>query len=142
VVLERGRIVFDEGESPHSIYVVVCGEVVLYKVDASWRASSRAERAAAAEARDPAAVFGANRELMQRARFGSMIGELNYTLQQPRLFAAVTERDAVMFQLTRERLQDVEAREPHLAVGLFKVIGRSLAMTLVNLQSLSEQFDA
>ena len=141
-VLPRNSVVFDDGDVPDRMFVVVSGEVVLYKVDAAWHSLSREERAAVRET-DPSQVFGPGREIMQRARFGSMFGDLAFVLQQRRTFGAIVERrDAVLFALSRQRLAEMEASEPRLAVGLLKVVGRSLGMTLVNLQAFHESFEA
>lgn len=67
-----------------------------------------------------------------------MVGDLNFTLQQKRVFGAVVAEDACLFVLTREKLKMMEDKEPNLAVGLFKVIARSLAITLINLEAFME----
>ena len=70
-----------------------------------------------------------------------MFGDLNFTLQQRRQFGAIAERDACVFTLTRDVVKRLEVEEPRLVVGLLKVMGRSLGMTLVNMHSFSDQVD-
>jgi CRP-like cAMP-binding protein len=74
---------------------------------------------------------------MQRARFGSMVGDLGFMLRQKRAFGAVAEKDTCLFALSRAKFIEMERNEPFLAMGLMKMLGRSLGMTLLTLQQLT-----
>jgi len=138
----QGSIIFDVSEESDSLYVVISGEVVLYKVSEDWIARSKAERKAVIDGTTPGTVFGEGRERMQRARYGSMIGDLSFTLQEKRSFGALAERDTTLFVLSRLKLREMETAHPDLAIGLYKMIGRSLGMTLLNLQQLAVDEEA
>jgi len=77
--LEHGQLVFDEGESADKVFILLCGEVVLYKVTETWQQTTYAGRAFLART-NSSLVFGKERQAMQRARYGSMFGDLNFAL--------------------------------------------------------------
>lgn len=137
---KRGSMVFDAGQDATGLYVVLSGEVVLFKPSEDWLALPLLVRRQMAE-RKEILPFGAKREHLQRARYGSMIGDLGFTLQERRTFGAYAESDTALFMLSRSRYVQLEREEPQLAVGLLKMVGRSLGMTLSNLQQLPTDLD-
>ena len=64
-LLRKGDVVFDEGEPSDRIFVMLSGEVVLYRVTEAWRATSFSGRAFLARS-NPKLIFGKEREIIQR----------------------------------------------------------------------------
>lgn len=135
--LLKNDLVFDVGESSEFIYVIVSGEVGIYDVGPIWGKLKWNQRKRLLSSH-PTMVFH-DWEIKQRCRFGSMIGELSHVLQERRVFAAKCERETCLFALSRKKFQEMEVADPALAIGLLKMIGRSLGLTLLNVQSLTEQ---
>ena len=133
----QGQVIFDIGEDSDVLYVVLSGEVGLYKCFDDWTTLPKEERVRIINGTREGVVFGKQRERMQRARYGSMIGDLSFTLQEKRAFGAMAETDTSLFALSRAQLKEMETSDPNLAVGLHKMIGRSLGMTVSNLQELT-----
>ncbi|KAH9257873.1 hypothetical protein BASA81_003892 [Batrachochytrium salamandrivorans] len=138
---KRGSMIFDAGQDATGLYVVLSGEVMLFKPSEDWLVLLPLVRKQMAE-RKEIIPFGTKREHLQRARYGSMIGDLGFTLQERRTFGAYAESDTALFMLSRSRYAQLEREEPQLAVGLLKMVGRSLGMTLSNLQQLPTDLDA
>jgi CRP-like cAMP-binding protein len=122
-----GTIVFDQGDQGDILYVVLSGEVILYKPSKEWLELTKEEKNLI---KNPKLIFGHGRERIQSARYGSMIGDLTFALQERRSFAGLTDRDTILFSLSRQKFTQLEVTDPILAVGLYKMIGRSLGMTL------------
>ena len=116
--------------------MIVSGEVGIYDVGPIWKMLNARQREKWVEAY-PRRAF-AQWELKQRCRFGSMIGDLGFVLQERRVFSAKCERDSCLFSLSRKRLSEMEAKDPALSVGLLKMIGRSLGLTLLSVKNFGD----
>jgi len=146
LTVKKGDVVFDAGFLADAVYLVLSGEIVLYHPSEAWRHLSYAERAAIVLSSQENGnisperniVFGTDRQLIQRARYGSMIGELYWCLQSYRELAALAEKRSCLFVLTAAEMDRMAHDDPNLSIAIQKIVSRSLALTLVTLQDLQD----
>ena len=145
-----GDFVFRPNDPSDNLYIVYVGEILLFRppsADASeklrWREGAYwnrrrrvASKLAGGEAtKAPAwqALLGDGR-MLQRVKFGGIFGDIHFTLEQPRHFAAVATEDTAVFYLSKSRFMDLQQRNPKVALGLYRCISKVLAMTVSDLQ--------
>ncbi|GBG30337.1 Hypothetical Protein FCC1311_065562 [Hondaea fermentalgiana] len=136
--LRAGEYVFRSGDLADAIYIVLVGEVCSFvpreqilerlvnKHDHYWRSQFKPE---------PRMTYIQGGKLLQRAQYGCIFGDIHFTLNERRQFSAVATEEAAIFVLRRQRLMELESRNPKLAVGLYRCLTKYLSLTVSDLQS-------
>jgi len=97
-----GDTVFQVGQSPDMIYIVLVGEIALYHPE---------------------------NKLIQRARYGSIVGDVHFCLSTPRQFNCVASEESAVFFLSRSRFNDLKKQDPRVALGFYACLAKSLAIS-------------
>jgi len=135
--LRKGEYVFHVGDLSDAIYIVMVGEVTLFvpasqiherlqnRRDVFWHSK---------KIDDERLALLRGGKLLQRAKYGCIFGEIQFTLQERRHFAAVATEDSAVFFLRKNRLEELQTRDPKLALELFRCLTQFLALTVSDLQ--------
>ncbi len=105
--LERGRLLFREGDRDATLFVIASGKVGIIKAGANHHDH-------------PIATLGP----------GHTIGEMALVDGQPRSAGAVAVEDVVLLVVTRADLDRLTDEHPRLAVKLLLKVGRLLSQRL------------
>jgi SulP family sulfate permease len=140
----NGAKIFRRGESARCIYFIVSGEVTLYEVaqpGATDRASARLVTPIAVGSHPATAARRASEASRRLVRYvnGGIFGELDFFLRHPRSFYAyATSDNCVILQLTRERLESMQAQASQLAAALEHAVLKYLCFQVNNKLGLAD----
>mmetsp|Transcript_7295 Transcript_7295/g.13152 ORF Transcript_7295/g.13152 Transcript_7295/m.13152 type:complete len:1011 (+) Transcript_7295:372-3404(+) len=132
----EGDTIFKTGDDADSIYIVMIGEVSLFVAPTEPRNNTKPRlHQSLSRSKDAKFHLIDNGTLLQRARYGSIFGDIHYTLQQKREFSAVATEDSAVFFITRARFRDLEKHHPMAAIGLYQCLNKFLSLTVNDIQN-------
>lgn len=138
--LQKGDPIFDEGDSSKEMYFIAKGSLTLYhnmppaqKPETTWVERSKL----IPKKWKPSQDIPINlRERVLRYDSGGIIGELDFTLRQPRSFSSEALEDTTVFVLSRDDLSAMAKEHPQIAIGVQHRLLTSLSVSATNLLSL------
>jgi len=128
--LQEGRILFDIGDEADMFYIVMVGSLASIVPKNGGTAnqlfSQPSQYRNSIDLRQKCTI-------LQKAVYGSIVGELHFVLNEPRSFAVIATKETALFYITRSSWKTLCKEQPKLALDLSKSVNKNLSLIMIGM---------